>query len=130
MKTTLPNPKIDQNFGHSFDHVQCWAYRIAKMKGFHDKPRDPLAALMLITTEVAEAAECLRRDPNVPSEHIPDYTAIEEELADIIIRVLDLAEELGGEGNPEDDRHVDIVGAIFAKIAFNSKRERLHGKTC
>lgn len=122
---------VDPDFGKSFDSMQAYAYRIAKMKGFHDKPRDPIAALGLVVTEVAEAIEAVRKDPNAPSEHIGDdgYSQLEEELADIIIRVLDFAEECGAKGDPQtSEERLDIVGAIFAKIAFNAKRERMHGK--
>lgn len=121
----------DKDFGSAFDSMQSYCYRIAKMKGFHDKPRDPIAALGLVVTEVAEAIEAVRKDPDAPSEHIGDegYTQLEEELADIIIRVLDFAEERGAKGDiMPNDKRLDIVGAIFAKVRFNAKRPRMHGK--
>lgn len=86
----------------------------ARSKGFWDE-RDPnnvhcrLAMLMLITTEVAEAAEACRKG---------DFENISEECADIIIRVLDFCGGL----------NIDIYTAINEKMAKNVNRPRLHGK--
>jgi len=44
----------------------------------------------------------------------------EEELADIIIRVLDLAGQ----------RNIDLGRAVLVKMAYNSTRPHKHGKTC
>ena len=73
-------------FGRINDLVDD-CHEIARDHGFWDD-RDPsnplhiLAALMLVTTEVAEAAEAVRQ---------PKFGNLEEELADIVIRVFDLA---------------------------------------
>lgn len=90
------------------------AHDNACAKGFWDGRRvsDPLhvlAALMLITTEVAEAAEAVR---------LPDYGNLPEELADVCIRVFDLAGGLG----------IDLQREIEHKMNLNEGRPRLHGK--
>lgn len=86
--------------------------------------------LMLIVTEVAEAMEVVRDAPTaVEDEH--DYIrktwyreadgkpeGFGSELADIIIRVLDLAAAY----------KVDIGGVLVEKMAFNSGRPHKHGK--
>jgi NTP pyrophosphatase (non-canonical NTP hydrolase) len=93
------------------------AHRISIDKGFWDErgklPRafGQAVALGLIYTEVTEAMEAVR-DPGDP----PDDLA--EELADIIIRVADLA-------GWED---IDLQAAVWNKVAVNEGRPRLHGK--
>lgn len=73
--------------------------------------------LMLIVGELAEAHEGLRHG-NPPSEHIPKFSALEEELADTIIRILDLS----------GYQNLRIEEAIEAKIAYNATRPHKHGK--
>lgn len=65
--------------------------------------------LALITTEVAECTEALRKE---------DYKNFKEELADIAIRVFDLA-ELNG---------IDIEKEILDKVKKNASRPYLHNK--
>lgn len=48
---------------------------------------------------------------------LPRLTCAEEEIADIIIRALDMAEA----------HNVDVAKAISAKMRFNAQREMLHG---
>lgn len=71
---------------------------------------------MLAVTELAEAMEAYR-DGNPTSEKINGFSKVEEELADTIIRILDLA---GGMG-------YDIEGALAAKIVYNETRPYRHG---
>lgn len=96
---------------------QARAWHHAEDKGFHTLENNPAARLMLVVCEVAEAVEALRHG-NPPSEHCPEISSVAEELADVVIRVLDLAEELG----------IDLESAMATKMAFNAGRERLHGK--
>lgn len=97
------------------------AHATARGKGFHDDtpgvcigstPEDARAVLswlMLIGTEVAEAAEAVRRG---------DAENFAEELADVVIRVFDTAGALG----------VDLERAILAKMDTNRERPPRHGK--
>lgn len=73
--------------------------------------------LMLITCELAEHMEALRTNPDAPSTHIPTFTAREEELADALIRLLDLAGLTTS----------NIGQAVLAKMAYNETRPTLHG---
>ena len=75
--------------------------------------------LMLVVTELAEWMEAVRHgDP--ASDHISEFTASEEEVADALIRIFDLAGAL----------KMRLPEALEAKIAYNQKREHMHGKTC
>lgn len=65
--------------------------------------------LMLIVSEVSEALEALRKD---------DTDNFAEELADVVIRVCDLAGGLD----------IDIEKEILNKIERNKSREYKHGK--
>jgi NTP pyrophosphatase (non-canonical NTP hydrolase) len=78
--------------------------------------------LMLMVTEIAEAHESIRKpDENgniKPSEHIPQFNALEEEIADAIIRLLDFA----------GYNKLRLAQAIKAKLIFNQSRPYRHGK--
>ncbi len=73
--------------------------------------------LLLMHSEISEITEALRHG-NPKSEHIPDFSHVEEELMDIIIRVLDFAKRKGYE----------IARPLIAKAAFNKTRPHKHGK--
>jgi len=74
--------------------------------------------LMLITTEISEAMEADRKD--LQSDHIPQFTGVEEELADAVIRILDFAHHF----------KLRLAEAIVAKTHYNLSRPFKHGKKC
>jgi len=71
---------------------------------------------MLAVTELAEAMEA-HRDGNTGSDKIRGFSKVEEELADTVIRILDLAAGMG----------FDVDGAVRAKMAYNETRPYRHG---
>lgn len=102
-------------------------HKVSKDHGFWDDEDDgtqsveDVAAyqnsrIMLIVTELAEAIEALR-DGNGPSQKIPGFLHSEEELADALIRLMDLGEGYG----------FRILRAAFAKIEYNKSRPYRHG---
>jgi|SRR5690554_3490912 len=72
--------------------------------------------IALMHSELSEALEGARHH-NPPDDKIPEFTAIEAELADVIIRVLDAAEHYG----------YRVIDALIAKAAYNSTRAHRHG---
>lgn len=84
-------------------------------------PTKVLSMLMLIVTEVAEAAEEVRKpDAWVRTTFTmqgPARAALAEELADVLIRVMDMADALG----------LDMDEAVTAKLAKNRTRGYRHG---
>lgn len=109
--------------------IRVWQERVHKLavsKGWHDVPlpqSDPkanaekvIAQLALIVTEVAEAIECLRDGTHnsIGKAGIPN---LEEEIADVVIRSMDLASVLG----------FDLQSSIRAKYLFNQERQFRHG---
>jgi len=84
-------------------------------KGWWDKPREFGTLIALVHSELSEALEAER--VNMQSDKIPEFSGVEEELADTIIRILDMAKEL----------KLDLIGALRAKMDYNDTRAYRHG---
>ena len=94
--------------------IQKWAIS----KGFYDGGRvNDAEAIALMHSELSEWLEAVRHG-NGPSEHIPEFTATEEEAADLLIRLLDQCAYRG----------MRIAEAVAAKMCFNEGRPYRHGK--
>ncbi len=106
-----------------------------KEKGFFDDEKNIGEMLALIHSEVSEALEADRIDNycNVRVKSVSGWNidegfkvsfvqnvknTFEDELADIMIRVMDLAAF----------RNIDLEGHIKAKIRYNKLRPHKHGK--
>ena len=98
-------------------HLGRWmqvAHRIARDKGFWDEAKgktvlDKALKAALIISEVSEYIEALRS--GTPEEQA-------EELADVALRLFDLAEATG----------VDLNREMQKKCLKNLQRPRMHGK--
>jgi len=110
-----PTTVFDDFIDH-FDAIQETAHETAIEKGWWEKDRELGTVIALMHSELSEALEYGRKG-NGPSDHIPDYLGIEEEFADVIIRIMDYAEK----------NDLRIAEAVIAKMAFNATREHKHG---
>jgi NTP pyrophosphatase (non-canonical NTP hydrolase) len=103
---------------YGLDALAAILHETAIEKGFwdgkknHDKIGNKLA---LIHSEVTEVLEAIRK--NKGSEEIV------EEMADILIRLLDLYAAMRNEGLVEHS----LDESLNKKMAINKDRERLHG---
>lgn len=98
--------------------MQLDAWATAEAKGFHDTRGAVIMAreralilLALVHTEVSEVAQELKRHGTARP------LKIAEELADVLIRVGDLAQCLG----------LDVEDATQRKLAENARRPHLYG---
>ena len=66
--------------------------------------------LCLVHSELSEAMEGFRK--NLMDDKLPHRQMLEVELADAVIRILDMCGGLG----------LDLEGAIFEKLAYNAQR--------
>ncbi len=89
--------------------LQYEVHKLAVEKGFWPKNRSFAECISLIHAELSEALEAHRSGH---SEHIG------EELADVVIRTLDLSESLG----------IDIEQQILIKHRYNKTRPHKHNK--
>lgn len=102
--------------------LQRIAHQDSVRNGWYDGPERNLPEMIcLMHSELSEALEALR-DPNEDgslkqSEKIPEFSELEEELADAIIRIADFAEYQG----------LNLEDAISAKLAMNRTRGFKHG---
>ena len=108
---------LEREFSKSFKSMQTVIHQDNVAKGFWDEKRNDGEALMLMVSEIAEGLEYLRKG-NGNSDHIPDFSGIEEEMADVVIRVMDFCEGRG----------LRLSDAITAKLAYNRSRPFKHGK--
>lgn len=103
-------------------------HETAKKKGWWDKERSEGELIALMHSELSEALEWLRKNDlaqaafgeapiTVLSDHIPCFLGIEEEMADVIIRIFDFC----------GFYDLQIGEALLDKMEFNLKRPYRHG---
>ena len=104
------------SFVKKFNEVAKAVHDNAVAKGWWEGDRNEGELIALVHSELSEALEGLRHG-NPPSDHIPAFNAVEEEFADVVIRLMDHSEAMG----------YQLAEAIEAKMAFNATRSHRHG---
>lgn len=121
----------------SINEIAQAAFDNARAKGFYENPPSVAERIALIHSEASEALECDRKDryclmspvgtkemqKQKDEEFVNDFRnyikdTFEDEIADIVIRVMDLAASMS----------IDLEAHITAKMRYNSLREHKHGK--
>lgn len=110
-------PAQEQFFAETWGWVEEVVHANAKAKGFWDRTYQIPERLCEIHGEVSEVLEAAKHG-NPESEKIPGFSQCEEKLADVVIRIMNLAAGMKW----------CVAAAIVAKIRHNATRERLHGK--
>lgn len=104
------------SFIEAFDLTAIRVHSIAQSKGWWDADRNDGELVALIHSEASEALEAMRHG-NPPDDHIPQFSGAEAELADVVIRCMDMAQARGW----------SLSEAIVAKMRYNANRPHKHG---
>jgi len=127
-KITDTTLSATQQAVHVINQLATVVYRWAVDKGFWESEDRELGTkrndgemIALMHSELSELLEAIRganHGAYLADEHCPEFSNVEIECADLIIRMLDFC---GG-------RQLRIGEALMAKINYNYSRMHKHGK--
>jgi NTP pyrophosphatase (non-canonical NTP hydrolase) len=108
---------VHNDFVNNWRRIEEEVHQNARDKGFWKGETGATPTkIALIHSEVSEALEAWRKR-NPVSKKIAPHSEFAEELADAVIRIMDLARA----------SNLDLGLAIIEKIRFNKTREYQHG---
>jgi NTP pyrophosphatase (non-canonical NTP hydrolase) len=105
-----------QGFVDSFNALAEDAHANSVAHQWWESDRNNGEMIALIHAELSEALEALRHG-NPPDSHIPEFSGVEAELADVVIRIFDMSVARGWR----------VAEAVVAKMEFNKGRPIRHG---
>lgn len=102
---------------NALEVLQEYAYRINEAKGWHSPEPTDAECIANVHGEVSEINDWLRLGADTLSDHISGFTGVEEEGADVVIRLMNWFRR----------RKWRLSHAIIAKLEYNASRPFRHG---
>lgn len=111
MAVDLTRYKVTKEEVEVLGKIQYKCFAQSRDMGWHAKPREDGTMIALAHSELSEALEGLRK--GLMDDHLPHRPMAEVEMADCVIRILDLCGKKG----------YDLGSALAEKLAYNAVRE-------
>lgn len=117
LNDTILKRNHKMTFIENYNQLAQEAHKTAISKGFWEDDRNEGELIALMHSELSEALKALSYG-NPPDRKIPEYSGVEVELADVIIRIMDVSAAKGWR----------VAEALMEKMYFNKTRSYKHGK--
>jgi chromosome segregation ATPase len=122
MIKNLRQANMPAAFRHCFNEMQAHIHQNAKDHGWHNNGTysivDQLGVFISnVHAELSEAWEVVRRNYMEDSKNVPGHLALVEELADVVIRIMDTCQS----------KNWDLADCILKKHEYNKTRPHRHG---